>query len=277
MNFISFYPAFITFQSPGEVLFKLGGIDVHWYGIFIAAGFLIALGACLYAAKQEGFDLNEIIDLSTLLLVGTIIFARLYYVIFDWDYFHAHLAEIFMLWKGGLSIHGVIIGGVIILFLYTKFKKVSLFKYTDLFACALPLGQSIGRWGNFFNSEAFGIPTTLPLRVYIPLERRPVEFLEYNYFHPTFFYESLWNLVVFFILFFVLRHKFKAINGVTTFSYLILYSAGRFIIESLRTDNIYSILNLHIAQFISLILIITGIIGLFIVFLNKRSLREKKV
>ncbi len=265
----------ITFKSPGEIFISPGIFDVHWYGIIIAIAFLAGLGVSLHIAKQENIDSEKIINLATLLLVGGIVFARMYYVIFSWDYFSLHPAEIFMLWKGGLSIHGVIIGCFFFLLIYARIKNISLLKYTDLFACALPLGQAIGRWGNFFNSEAFGTPTDLPLRVYIPPENRPSQYFEYEYFHPAFLYESIWNLAVFFVLFYVIRPKFRATSGVVTLSYLILYSVGRFFIEIFRTDNIYSIMGLHIAQFISLLLILTGISGLIMLFCNKKISENK--
>lgn len=260
----------LVFQSPGEILVSIGNLDIHWYGIIIAVAFLAGLGVVLRIARREGIDSDEIINLSTLLLFGGVVFARLYYVIFSWDYFSSHPAEIFMLWKGGLSIHGVIIGCFFLLLGYTHFKKLPFFKYTDLFACALPLGQAIGRWGNFFNSEAFGAPTNLPVNVYIPPENRPPEYLEQEFFHPTFLYESIWNLAVFFVLLYVISPKLRETRGVLTFSYLILYSTGRFIIEGLRTDNIYSVLGLHIAQFISLLLILTSVIALLVVFKRKK-------
>ncbi len=263
--------AALIFKSPGQILLGIGDLDIYWYGILIAAGFLAGLGITLHIAKQENIDPDSIINLATLLLVGGIVFARLYYVIFSRDYFFSHPAEIFMLWQGGLSIHGVIIGCFLLLLVYTGIKKLPLLKYTDLFACALPLGQAIGRWGNFFNSEAFGTPTEFALKVFIPLQNRPAQYVGYEYFHPTFFYESIWNLAVFLILFFLIRPRFKMINGVVTFSYLVLYSLGRFFIEGLRTDNIYSVLGLPIAQVVSMILIIAGVSGLITIFWLKKN------
>ena len=261
---------YITLQSPGAILFSIGKLQIHWYGVIIAIAFLAGLKIALHIAKQEEINPDRIINLSAGLLIGGIFFARLYFVVFNWHYFSSHFTEIFMLWKGGLSIHGVIIGCFFILLFYTKFKKLPLLKYIDIFACALPLGQCIGRWGNFFNSEAFGIPTNWFLRVYIPPEFRPEGYLQYKYFHPTFLYESIWDLVIFFVLFFVIRRKFRDTNGVITLSYLILYSLGRFFIEAIRTDNIYSVFGLHIAQFVSLILIIMAFLSLLFVFLNKK-------
>ncbi|OGI00372.1 MAG: prolipoprotein diacylglyceryl transferase [Candidatus Melainabacteria bacterium GWF2_37_15] len=250
----------ITLQSPGEILFNIGPAAVHWYGVMIAAGFLIGLIVVLHAAKEQNIDQNRIFDLSALLMICGIIFARLYYVIFDWDYFSGHLNEIFMTWQGGLSIHGVIIGGFFAMMAYTRFNKLNFLQYTDLYAYGLIIGQVIGRWGNFFNTEAFGGPTNLPIRVFIP---------EYGYCHPTFLYESIWNLIVFIILFYIIRKHPRYKYGAVTCGYFVLYSAGRFFIEGLRLDNIYSFAGLHIAQFVSLILIIAGILGLIMLYFKR--------
>lgn len=142
---------------------------------------------------------------------------------------------------------------------YTRIKKVSLLRYTDLLASPLILGQAVGRWGNFFNSEAYGGLTNLPVRVFIPGQ---------GYCHPTFLYESIWNLLVFSILFFVLRKRFQDKPGVVTCGYFILYSLGRFFIESLRQDNIYSFFGMHLAQAVSLAMLIAGIIGLIVIYFS---------
>ncbi len=259
--FYHFIMESITFQSPGEILFSIGPVTVYWYGVIIAAAFLAGLGVTLHSAKKQNIDTDSIINLSALLLICGILAARLYYVIFKRDYFSGHLNEIFMVWQGGLSIHGVIIGCFLMLLVYTGIKKLNLFQYTDLFAPGLILGQAIGRWGNFFNSEAYGTLTDFFIRVYIP---------GFGYAHPTFLYESVWNLIVFFILFFILRKRFQDKYGVTTCSYLVLYSLGRFFIEGLRVDNIYTVFGLHIAQFVSLILIAAGILGLVAVYRTRK-------
>lgn len=250
----------LTLQSPGEILFNIGPVSVYWYGVIIATAFLAGLAVVLHAAKEQNIDRDRIINLSALLLIAGILCSRLYYVIFKWDYFSEHLNEIFMTWQGGLSIHGVIIGCFIVLLVYTKIYKLNLLQYTDLYVYGLVLGQAIGRWGNFFNSEAYGGLTDLPVRVYIP---------DVGYCHPTFLYESVWNLVVFFILFFVIRKRFRHKYGVITCSYLILYSSGRYFIEGLRLDNIYTIFGMHIAQFTSLALIAAGILGLVVIYFKR--------
>jgi len=261
-------------KSPGAIAFHIGSITIYWYGIIIALAFLIGLFITLAIAKKDYPDDNtreHIIDLSTFLLIGGIVFARLYYVIFNWNYYSHHFWEIFMTWRGGLSIHGAIIGSILIIYFYTKNLKTSLLKYTDLFAYGMIFAQAIGRWGNFFNSEAFGSPTNLPWKLYIPTANRPLEYLGFEYFHPTFLYESIWNILVFIILITIIRKNFKEETGSITFAYLTLYSLGRFVIEGLRIDNIYVILGLPIAQFISIIIFIAGIIGLYKVLKQKQT------
>ncbi len=250
----------ITLQSPGEILFSLGPVTVYWYGVIIAVAFLAGLVVVLHSAKEQNISQDRIINLSALLLAGGVIFSRLYYVGFKWDYFSTHPTEILMTWKGGLSIHGVIIGCFLILMGYTYIQKLNLLQYTDLFSPSLILGQSIGRWGNFFNSEAHGALTDWPVRVYIE---------GFGYAHPTFLYESVWNLLVFIILFFFIRKCFRHKYGVITCSYLILYSLGRFFIEGLRVDNIYTIFGLHIAEFTSLLLITAGVLGLVVIYYKR--------
>lgn len=263
-------PFKITLKSPGEVFFRVDSFEIYWYGVMIALGFVVALGATLWAARREKIDPERVLNLSALLLIGGILCSRLYFVICDWKYFASHPAEIFLLRHGGLSIHGVIIGCFLILLAYTWLKKLSLLKYSDLFASTLPLGQAIGRWGNFFNAEAFGAPTNLPLSVYIPPEARPIQYLSYEHFHPTFLYESIWNFLVFAVLFFVLRHKFGTGSGVITCSYLVLYSFGRFFIEILRVDSISNVAGLPVAQFISVILFSVGLFGLGLIYVLRR-------
>jgi len=261
-------------KSPGAVAFHIGSLTIYWYGIIIALAFLVGLFITLAIAKKdypEDKTREHIIDLSTLLLIGGIIFARLYYVIFNWKYYSHHLLESFMTWRGGLSIHGVIIGSILIIYFYAKHHKISLLKYTDLFAYGMIFAQAIGRWGNFFNSEAFGSPTNLPWKLYIPPANRPLEYINFEYFHPTFLYEFLWNLVVFIILITVVRKNFKNNTGSITCFYFILYSLGRFIIEGIRIDNIYVIFGLPIAQFISIIMFSAGIIGLYLVLKQKQN------
>ena len=258
-------------ESPGAIAFKLGNITVHWYGIIIAVAFMASLYIATRLAAKNNENPDNIIDLSSYILLGGVISARLYYVIFNWDYFSRHTEDIIKVWQGGLSIHGALIGVAVIAIAYCKTKKISFLKYADIISCSAILGQAIGRWGNFFNSEAYGMPAKLPISLYIPPELRPVEYKAYEYYHPTFLYESLWNLAVFLLLYFVLYKRLKNFIGAIFFLYLILYSLGRLIIESIRIDNIFSVFGLPIAQFASIVLIITGVIGFYAIFRSSKN------
>lgn len=262
----------MIFQSPGEIAFQQGVIEIRWYGIIIAIAFLAGLFISTKIAKQKGENSETILDLAFYLLISAIVSARLYFVICDWSYYKSHLNEIMHIWQGGLSIHGALIGGFFTLLIFCKVKKLSLFKYADILACGVIIGQAIGRWGNFFNSEAFGSPANLPWKLYIPVTKRPVDYINYEYFHPTFLYEFLWNILCFCILYFgVIKYSSK-VHGYALFSYLILYSTGRFFIEGVRIDSINSIFGLPVAQFISLILIFIGIVGFMALdFISKRK------
>lgn len=251
-------------KSPGDIALQIGPLTIYWYGIIMATAFVAGITTCYKIAKKyyPNVDLEKFSDLAFYILIGAILGARLYFVIFNWDYFTTNPVEIPMIWNGGISIHGAILGGFIAGFLFVKKHTMSLWMYADIFAFGLPIGQTIGRWGNFFNSEAFGKPTNLPFKLYIPQINRPLGFENFEYFHPTFLYESIWNIFVFIILFFIIRKKFQSNYGGIFFSYLILYSIGRILIESIRIDSIYNPMGLPIAIWASIIMIIIGIIGL---------------
>ncbi len=260
----------MIFQSPGEIALNIGSIEVRWYGILIAIAFIAGLFISTKIAKQKNEPPENILDLAFYLLISAIISARLYFVICDWSYYKSHMGEILHIWQGGLSIHGTLIGGFLTLLIFCKVKKLSLFKYADILSCGVIMGQAIGRWGNFFNSEAFGGPTDLPWKLYIPIIKRPLNYMAYEYFHPTFLYESLWNILCFFILYFGIIKRQTKTYGYALFSYLILYSTGRYFIEGVRIDSINSVFGIPVAQFISLVLIFIAIIGLIsLCFISK--------
>lgn len=256
------------FASPGAIAFKFGVISIHWYGIIIALAFITGLFITSKIAQKiysnEPQIVEHIWDLSTYLLIGALLGARIYYILFNLDYYSTHINEAFMIWQGGISIHGAIIGGFITGTAYTKIHKLNLFKYADLFAFGLIIGQAIGRWGNFFNSEAFGKPTNLPWKLYIPEFQRPELYANNEFFHPTFLYESITNLIIFAVLYFIIRPRYSNFNGVIFFSYLIMYSIFRILIESVRIDSIYNPLGIPIAIWASLVFIAIGITGIYI-------------
>lgn len=264
----------IIFLLPGvfsgkillnPVLLTIGTLQIRWYGLLIATGVFLSFYLASDTAKK--WEISED-DLSTAVMIGiifSIIGARLYYVIFNWDIYSKMPSEIFKTWHGGMAIHGGILGALLSVYIYTKLKKNITFNFLeglDLMAHVLPLGQAIGRWGNFFNYEAYGGPTSLPWKMFIPKPFRMPGYENFEYFHPTFLYESLWDLGIFLFLFYYARNK-KKFDGEIISLYLILYSAGRGWIELLRTDSLM-FMGLKVAVLISIVFIILGIIMYFV-------------
>ena len=253
------------FQSPGAIAFTYNNIDIYWYGVLMSVSMLAGLALIIFLAKKyfKEFTTDLICDLSFDVIILGLIFARLYYVILDYKYFMKYPWEIIAIWNGGISIQGAIIGGIISGLLYAREHKISFLKLADLFSFGLVTGQIIGRWGNFFNSEAFGLPCNLPWKLYIPYLSRPVEYKAYQYFHPAFLYESILNIIVLIIMFIMLTKIKERKNGVIFFSYIIMYSVVRIFIESIRLDSVMSFGSVHIAHIMSVIFILLGIICLF--------------
>lgn len=267
----------LVFQSPGPILKQLGPITIRWYGLLIATAVLVGVILSQNLAKHRHVDPELLGDLSIWLVIGAIPLARLYYVTFQWEEYANHPELIFAVWQGGIAIHGAIIGGVIATLIFARLKRVSFWQLVDLVAPSLILGQALGRWGNFFNSEAFGRPTDLPWKLFIPQNRRPSEYIDYSYFHPTFLYESLWDVMVFgllLVLFFRgLKGKPQLKVGTIALVYMVTYSIGRFWIEGLRTDSLM-LGSLRIAQVVSLVEIVLGLFGLVWLYLWHRSLPD---
>lgn len=265
------------FQSPGPIIFQVGDFAFRWYGLLIACAVLIGVTLSQYLAKKRGVNQELIADFAIWGVIGAIPCARLYYVLFQWQSYAQHPQDILAIWKGGIAIHGAILGGVIAGLIFARFHKLSFWQLADLIAPSLILGQAIGRWGNFFNSEAFGDPTNLPWKLYIPPTSRPLQYFGYEYFHPTFLYESLWNLGVFVLLlwlfFWGLKHGDRLKTGTLFLVYWVAYSTGRVWIEGLRTDSLM-IGGLRIAQLVSLMGITLGILGLVWLYVLKRRLPD---
>ena len=204
------------------------GKDIYWYGIIICAGFILAALYVNSRTKDFGITSDNLTDCLIICVPLGIICARIYYVVFEWGYYAQHPGEIIAIWKGGIAIYGGIIGTLIGLFVYSRVKKLSLASLCDLAAFGLLIGQCIGRWGNFVNGEAHGGPTTLPWGMTIDGQ---------SMVHPTFLYESLWNLAGFVLLhFYSKKRRFK---GEIALLYAAWYGAGRAWIEGLRTDSLY--------------------------------------
>lgn len=254
------------FKSPGHIAFSFSTIDVYWYGIIIAISILVGLLViCKIRNKYfKEVSTDTICDLSFYLIIFGLIFARLYYVVLDLPYFMRHPLDIPEIWNGGIAIQGAILGGVIGGYLYTKSHQLNFLRFADLFSFGLITGQIIGRWGNFFNSEAFGLPTTLPWKLYIPYALRPIEYRNFEYFHPTFLYESLLNIIVLICMYIILKkQKEERKNGIIFFSYLILYSVVRLLVETIRIDSILNISSFHIAHIAALFILTIGGLGLY--------------
>ena len=265
------------FQSPGPIIFEVGPIVIRWYGLLIASAVLIGVSLSQYLAKRRGVNPDALADLAIWLVIGAIPCARIYYVLFEWQEYAQRPEDIIAIWKGGIAIHGAIIGGTIATILFARSNRISFWQLLDLIAPSLILGQAIGRWGNFFNSEAFGKPTDLPWKLYIAPRYRPVEFFDSAYFHPTFLYESLWDIGVFILLlslfFWGLKNYNRLKTGTLAAVYLISYSLGRVWIEWLRTDSLM-LGPLKIAQVVSLSAIALGLLILAWLYWFKRPLPD---
>ncbi len=274
---IPLLPLGFQFTSPGPIIFQFGPLAIRWYGLLIATAVLIGVTISQYLAKLRHVNPDLLGDLVVWLVIAAIPGARLYYVLFEWEQYQQNPIDMIAIWKGGIAIHGAIIGGAIAALIFARLNKISFWQLADLVAPSLILGQDIGRWGNFFNSEAFGSPTDLPWKLYIPPQNRPPELVNFDYFHPTFLYESVWNLMVFGLLIFLffrgLRGKPQLKIGTLSLVYMAAYSSGRIWIEGLRTDSLM-LGPLRIAQFVSLAGILLGLAGLAWLYLLKRPLPD---
>jgi phosphatidylglycerol:prolipoprotein diacylglycerol transferase len=177
---------FLVFSSPGPLVFQLGPFALRWYGLLIALAVLLGLALASRLAKARGIDPVLVADLLPLLVLGAVIGARVYYVALEWRQYAGNWGEMIAIWRGGIAIHGALLGGILTTVIYCRWRRQAFWPLLDVLVPAVALGQAIGRWGNFFNSEAFGLPTDLPWKLRIPVENRPVEFMGDLYFHPTF-------------------------------------------------------------------------------------------
>lgn len=239
-----------------RVAFSIFGIDVMWYGVLMATGMILGTLIALKEAKRVGIKDDDVLDLAIFAIPMGLLGARLYYVIFNWGYYSQNPSQILNFRGGGMAIHGALIGGILTGYIYTRIKKINFLKMADTVIIGMPLAQAIGRWGNFINGEAHGGPTNLPWGIMVDGVK----------VHPTFLYESIWNVGVFVVLW--LFRKKKQYEGQIIVWYLGLYSLGRFFIEGMRTDSLM-IGQLRMAQVISL----TGIIGAIIahIYLSKKN------
>lgn len=253
------------------VLFDFGIISIRWYSIFILLGMLFGGTIVMKEAKKWGLSENFIVNLFFYTIIFSLIGARLYYVAFNLDYYLANPIDIIKVWEGGLAIHGGILFGVITIFIYCKKYKVSVSLMYDIIVPGLILGQAIGRWGNFFNSEAYGSATTYETLKSFFIPDFIIKGMNINgtYYHPTFLYESLLCLLGFIIILFIRKRKRTKVTNITSF-YLIWYGISRGFIEVLRTDSLM-LGNYKVAILVSILLVLIGII-MFIVNLKSNNI-----
>lgn len=231
---------------------SIGGFEIACYGMVLAAAMVTGLLLAMKLAERTGQKEDDYFDFGIIAIVVSVVCARIYYVLFSWDYYRVHPAEIINLREGGLAIYGGVIGGALTAVIFCKVRKMNLLQVLDTASVALIWGQMIGRWGNFFNREAFGGYTDGLLAMQLPLADvrswevtsemmdhvQEIGGVQYIQVHPTFLYESLWNLGVFLILLWMTLKMKKGFHGRVFFSYLLLYGIGRAWIEGLRTDQL---------------------------------------
>ena len=249
------------FSSPSQIFCTIFGVNIYYYGVIMAIS--IATGVMVsdwLAFKYFELKKNTVIDVAPYLIIFGLIGARLYYCVMDYDFYLRFPTEILAIRHGGISIHGAILGGLTGLYIYTKRHKISLKKLCDVSVIGLSLGQAIGRWGNFFNSEAYGLPTNLPWKLYIPPQFRQVPFLENEYYHPAFLYESILDLIIFSILLYLVLFKKNKQDGNLTLIYLISYSIARIIVESVRIDSVRYVFGIPVAIIMSISIILLSIL-----------------
>ncbi len=251
---ISFPNLGLSFEVD-RVAFNLFGIDIMWYGVLIGLGMIIAVIYGIYAVKKTQLSQDDMLNMAIIAFPCAIIGARAYYVIFNWSAYSGDISKVLDIRSGGLAIYGGIIAAAIVIVTYCKIKKIKVGIPFDLLAVGLPMAQSIGRWGNFINGEAYGGETALPWAMSIG---------EYvNMVHPTFLYESLWNVLS--VVFVLICKKFKKFDGELFCVYMIWYGIGRFWIEGLRTDSLY----LGVFRISQIVASLSVIFGAAIIFYNR--------
>lgn len=251
-----------TLLAIDPVAFSFGTFKVRWYGILIATGIILAFLLVQKEMVKQKMHPDFLTDMLIWAVPISIISARIYYVIFSWDFYKDHPGDIIKIWEGGIAIHGALIGAIITAVIFTKKRGVSFWKVADITAPGLLVGQIIGRWGNFMNQEAHGGPVSQSFleNNIIPewiMNQMTIDGITY---HPTFLYESMWNLVGLAIILLLRRVNLK--RGEIFFFYIIWYSVGRFFIEGMRTDSLYGG-GLRAAQVVSILGVLIAL-GIFI-------------
>lgn len=276
----------IHLENVGKSI-EVFGLEIAFYGIIIGLGVMAGIAMAAMEAKRTGQNPDTYYDLAIYAVIFSVIGARLYYVVFSWDQYKNDLLSVFNIRQGGLAIYGAVIAAVITVYVFAKVKKISFLQLVDTAVLGLVLGQIIGRWGNFFNREAFGEYTDSLLAMRLPLDAvrssdvtelmmkhvETIKGVSYIQVHPTFLYESLWNLGVLFFLLWWRKHK--KFEGEIFLMYLLGYGVGRFWIEGLRTDQLLIPgVKLPVSQVLAAVLVVVSIVTIFIIKRKKKELPE---
>jgi len=262
------------------VAFSIFGFEIVWYGIIIALATVVGFIVAYFTAGYRGQKKDEVLNFAPLALIFSIIGARLIHVLVNWSYYSRHPGYILAFRRGGLAIQGAILGGIIALIVFCKIRKLDFWLWADIASPALVLGQAIGRWGNFFNQEAYGKPTDLPWKIFIDEANRLPGYERYEYFHPTFLYESVANFLLFIIL--MLMHRYykkrpgRIPDGLIFATYLGVYSIYRTIIEYYRIDSTSFHTPLGEVKVVYIINLVTIIAAMLIANYVTRKFSEKK-
>ncbi len=249
---------FLHTWSPSPLLFSLGGFELRWYGVLLALGALAGFGLMQYLGRRKNFREVDLIDLFIWLTIAGFLGGRVYHVLNELPYYLNHPTQIWMVWEGGLGIHGAMMAGLAMLILFARRKKLEVWALLDVLTPALALGQVIGRWGNYFNQELFGRPTAWPWGIPIDLPNRPIQYLTSEFFHPTFLYESLGNLVIVGLLIWLGRKRGLP-PGVIALTYFTLYAILRITTESFRLDQTPIIGGLRLPILVSGVMMVAAI------------------
>ena len=256
---------FLSNSIPNPVLLNLDFIKIYWYGFLITLALVLGFLIFYKLIRKLDFKKDDIFNLAFWLIIWGVIGGRLYHIFSEITYYFKYPLEIFYIWNGGMGIYGSILAGILVIYFFSKKYKLNFLKILDFLVPGLALAQAIGRWGNYFNQELYGLPTNLPWKVIIDFEKRVVGFKNFDFFHPTFLYESLFCLILFLVLFFLIKKNFfKQKFGFVFLLYIFFYSIERFFVEFLRIDYQPEFLSLRLGHWTSLVLVILSIIFFFI-------------
>lgn len=263
-------------EALDRVFLSLGPITIYWYGVIIATGIFIGLYLATKEAERVGMKKDIPMDLLIWAAPIAILFARIYYVTFEWERYRGEpLWKLIAVWEGGIAIHGALIGAILTAIVFSRVRNISFWKLADIAAPSIILGQAIGRWGNFMNQEAHGGPVSEAFyenfMQYLPDFIVKQMCIDGVLYHPTFLYESVWNILVFVGL--IVLRKYNPLRGEVFLSYLMLYSVGRFFIEGMRTDSLMLFGIVRQAQLLSVVLII---VALFLIIYRRKVMHVKE-